>query len=250
SNSHVSEEEPASDEALLGRTWGFLHDVQIWGVEAQGSGRHTVSDQVHPQQLDRDQGFGDAQGSDQVSDKLFHVVVNGTALLHSRHNGREVIISQHHLCTGVKAFNVFPSPCTLFHSCSRSHGNTNFSFLQGRGVIHTVTNLSLSLQVLHNLALVGRLHTGEEPCTHHSTSLIFSSQVIELTASVGQAFGGLILSENANSAADSLGKPHLIITSDDNDTDTSITASLDRVFHFLTRGIQHANHTDKSHVGL
>ncbi len=33
-----------------------------------------------------------------ISDELLHVVVDGTAFLHGCHYGREVIISQHHLC--------------------------------------------------------------------------------------------------------------------------------------------------------
>ena len=63
SNSHVSEEEPASNETLLGVTWGLGHDLEVQRVESQGGGRESVSDQVDPQQLDRDQGFRDTQGS-------------------------------------------------------------------------------------------------------------------------------------------------------------------------------------------
>lgn len=53
-NSHVSEKQPACDEALFGRARWFLHDVQIWWVESEGGGWHSVSHQVHPQQLDGD----------------------------------------------------------------------------------------------------------------------------------------------------------------------------------------------------
>lgn len=44
SNGQVSEEEPARDERLLGVTGRFVHDVQVWGVEAQGGGRQTIGD--------------------------------------------------------------------------------------------------------------------------------------------------------------------------------------------------------------
>lgn len=64
-NSHVSEEQPARDQGLLGGAWGLAHDVQIRGVEAQGGGGQTVSHQVDPQQLDGDQGLGQTQGSSQ-----------------------------------------------------------------------------------------------------------------------------------------------------------------------------------------
>jgi hypothetical protein len=41
-------------------------------------------------------------GRDQITDKLFHVVVDGSAFLYSGNNGREVVISQYHLYTGIK----------------------------------------------------------------------------------------------------------------------------------------------------
>ena len=65
SDGHVAEEEPAGDEALPGVAWGLLHDVQVRGVEAQGSGWETVSHQVDPQQLYRDQSLRDAQSGRQ-----------------------------------------------------------------------------------------------------------------------------------------------------------------------------------------
>lgn len=36
-------------------------------------------------------------GGDEVANKLLHVVVNGSALLNSRHNAGEVVIGQDHL---------------------------------------------------------------------------------------------------------------------------------------------------------
>ena len=39
SNSQISEEEPATDEGLSRVSGSFLHNVQVWGVEAQGCGR-------------------------------------------------------------------------------------------------------------------------------------------------------------------------------------------------------------------
>lgn len=68
-NSHVSEEQPARDQRLLGGTWGLAHDVKIRGVEAQSSSRQTVSHQVDPQQLDGDQSLGQTQGSSQEDTK-------------------------------------------------------------------------------------------------------------------------------------------------------------------------------------
>lgn len=80
-------------------------------------------------------------GGDEVPDELLHVVVDGSAFLNSCYNGREVVISQDHLSG------------RLGHSCSGSHGNTNLSLLQCRGVIHSVTSLhqiNYLVMVLHH----------------------------------------------------------------------------------------------------
>lgn len=61
-NCHVAEEEPATDEGLLGAPGGPVHDVQVRWVEAQGCGREPISYQVHPQQLHGDQGLRQPQG--------------------------------------------------------------------------------------------------------------------------------------------------------------------------------------------
>ena len=37
-------------------------------------------------------------GRDEVTDELFSVIVNGSSLLHSCHDGRKVVICQHHFC--------------------------------------------------------------------------------------------------------------------------------------------------------
>lgn len=49
--------------------------------------------------------------------------------LNSSDNGREVVVSKHHLSGGFS------------DSGTGAHGNTNFGLLQGGGVIHTVTSL-------------------------------------------------------------------------------------------------------------
>ena len=61
SNSHVSEEQPTSDETFLRITWWLLHNVKVRWVEAESCCRETVSDQVDPQQLYWDQSFWDTK---------------------------------------------------------------------------------------------------------------------------------------------------------------------------------------------
>lgn len=71
---HVTEEEPASDQALRGATWRLVHDVQVGGVEAEGSGGQTVSNQVDPEELHGDQSFGQAEGSSQENTHNLQIV--------------------------------------------------------------------------------------------------------------------------------------------------------------------------------
>ena len=69
-------------------------------------------------------------GGDEVADELLHVVVDGSALLNSRHNGREVVVSQDHLRG------------RLGNGSARAHGDANLRFLQSGGIIHSVPGLS------------------------------------------------------------------------------------------------------------
>lgn len=62
---HVAEEEPATDEGLLGAPGRPVHDVQVRRIKAQGCGREPVSHQVHPQELHGDQGLRQSQGGGQ-----------------------------------------------------------------------------------------------------------------------------------------------------------------------------------------
>lgn len=50
-------------------------------------------------------------GGDEVSDELFHVVVDSTAFLYRGHNGGEVIVSQHHLYGSVKDSIIITTFC-------------------------------------------------------------------------------------------------------------------------------------------
>lgn len=152
-------------------------------------------------------------GGNQITDKLLHVVVNGTAFFNGSDNGGEVVISQHHLGSG------------FGDSGTGTHGDTNLSLLQGRGVVHTITshgrNLIHALQVFNDLGLVSRLHTGEETGSAASFALFILGQIIEFATRIGKAFGGFFFSENTNSSANSFGSG-FVITSNDDDADTSL----------------------------
>merc|ERR1719153_703269 len=92
-------------------------------------------------------------GGNQVADELLHVGIDSTALLNGSDDGGEVVVSKNHLRG------------RLGDSGSTAHGNTDLGLLQGRGVVDTVSShsgdLVHALQVLDNLGLVERLHSGK-----------------------------------------------------------------------------------------
>lgn len=61
SNGQVSEEEPARDERLLWVAGRFVHDVQVWGVKAKGSGRQAIGHKINPQKLHWNQSLRETQ---------------------------------------------------------------------------------------------------------------------------------------------------------------------------------------------
>lgn len=61
----LPEEQPSRDETLISLAGGLVHDVEVRGVEAKGSGGQTVSDQVDPQKLDGDQSLRETQSGSQ-----------------------------------------------------------------------------------------------------------------------------------------------------------------------------------------
>ena len=65
SDCHVAEEEPASYETFLGVARSLLHNVKVRWIEAEGGGGQAVGDEVHPQQLYRDQSLRHAESGRQ-----------------------------------------------------------------------------------------------------------------------------------------------------------------------------------------
>ena len=253
-NDHVSEEQPGSDEGLVGSPGWFVHDVEVGGVEGESSGGQAVSDEVHPQQLDGDQSLGEAEsggqentdnladvGGDQVTDELLHVGVDGAALLHSGHDGGEVVVGQDHLGGG------------LGHGSSGAHGDTDLGSLQGGGVVDTVSShggdLLHLLEILNNLRLVERLHTGKHPGLSTGSLLFSRAQIVELTAREGQAFSALVLSEDSNPLADCLSGV-LVVAGDHDHSDSGLLAEDNGGSDLHPRWVQHADDAAEGEVHL
>ena len=79
--------------------------------------------------------------------------------------------------------------------------------------------------------------------------LFRGGKVIELSTRVSHALGTLLLGEDTNTAADSLGGV-LVITSDHDDSDTGLLAGGDGGLDLNSGGIQHTNNTNEGKVDL
>ena len=252
SNNHVSEEEPAADKRVVTLSRRTVHDIVILGVEAERSSGKTVGDQVDPKKLDGNQSLGHADGSseedrdnlanvrrDQVADELLSVVVNAATLLDGRLDRGEVVIGKNHVGGELSDIS------------TGTHGDTDVTLLERRSVVHTVTshgnNLTSGLQKIDKLALVSRLSTGEERSGAGSLELISFTKSIELTTSVALAGEIFIGTKDTNLSADSLGSV-LVVTGDDDDTNTSVAALDDAVCDLRTGRVEHTNKTEKSHA--
>lgn len=67
---------------------------------------------------------------------------------------------------------------------------------------HHGGNLIMTLQELHNLGLMGWLHTGKAAGSAHGLSLFVAGQIVKLTSCVGLVGHILILREDSNTTAD------------------------------------------------
>merc|ERR1719305_184014 len=209
----------SGDDRLVAATGRLVHDVKIRGVEGEGGGGQTVSDKVHPEQLDGNESFGEAKGSGD--------------------NGGEVVVSEDHLRGG------------LGNSSAAAHGNTNLGLLQGGSVVDTITghgsDLVHALQVLDNLGFVEGFHSGEHARILASHLLLRRREVIELSTREGITLGPLLLSEDSNSPANGSGGI-LVVSSDHDDTDASLLAELDGGSDLHPWGVKHADDSNEGEV--
>ncbi|RUS26263.1 hypothetical protein BC938DRAFT_471005 [Jimgerdemannia flammicorona] len=141
-DNHVPKEQPPADNGLLRVARGPPHDIVIGGVKSEGGGRQAVRDEVDPEELYGDEGFGHAEddgkedgdnfanvGADQIADELLGVVVDGSALLYCLLDRRKVVVGQDHVCS------------ELSNIRAGAHGDTNISHAERRGVVDTVAGL-------------------------------------------------------------------------------------------------------------
>merc|ERR1719494_1219229 len=163
------------------------------------------------------------------------------ALLNGSDDGGEVVVGKNHLRG------------RLGDSGSTAHGNTDLSLLQGRGVVDSVSShsgdLVHALQVLDNLGLVERLHSGEHARVLATHLLLGGGEVVELSAREGVALSPLLLGEDADPPADR-GGGVFVVSGDHDDTDASLLAELDGGGNLHPWRVKHADDTDEGEVDL
>mmetsp|Transcript_31498 Transcript_31498/g.100343 ORF Transcript_31498/g.100343 Transcript_31498/m.100343 type:complete len:747 (+) Transcript_31498:177-2417(+) len=260
---HVAEEDPAGDQVVVLASRRLLHHVQIGRVEAESRGRQAIGHEVDPEQLHRGQALGAAKrgreedgghlanvGGDQVPDEGLHVVVDGPALFHGVHDGREVIVGEHHV-RGL-----------LGHLGARdAHGNADVGLLQRGGVVDAVAghggDLAETLQDLHNHLLVLGLGAREHGALHltlvhdalEHLGLLLVGHFLELLAREGlpAVVGGV--GEDAEVRGDGLGGD-LIVAGDHDDADPRDAAVLNGLLALGAGGVDDADHADEGELHL
>ena len=117
-------------------------------------------------------------GRDQVSDELFHVVVDGSTFTDGGDDGGEVIVGENHIGSG------------FGDGGTGTHGNTDFGFFQGWGVVDTITShggdITVGLEVTDDFGFVGWFDSGEKSGVQASLELLVLVQVVEFSAGLNR----------------------------------------------------------------
>lgn len=106
-----------------------------------------------------------------------------------------------------------------------------------------------ALQIFHNLGLVGRLHAGEAACVRDGVPLGLGGQLVKLPSREGHELHVVVLSQDADAAADGHGRA-LVVARDHDDSDARLAAQHDGRRHFLSGRVQHAHAAHEGEVGL
>ena len=253
-SNQVSQKSVTRDNRFVLGARVLFHNTVFGRVETEGNSGEPISHKVHPQQLDREENLGKSPhggdkdsndfpnvGTDKVTDKLLGVIVDAAALLNGRDNGREVIISEDHLGRA------------LGHRGTGTHSQPNVSRLQSGGIVHTVSghgnDFVLSFQAPHQLLLVDGLDTGEKTGLLDGIELLLVGHELELVTGEGLALDIFILSKDTDLTADS-GSSIDIVTSDNDNINSSLVALLDSVGDLSTGRVQDTNNTNEGHVRL
>mmetsp|Transcript_5950 Transcript_5950/g.9245 ORF Transcript_5950/g.9245 Transcript_5950/m.9245 type:complete len:367 (-) Transcript_5950:1975-3075(-) len=249
---HIAEQRVSANNWFITWTWIFLHNTIFWAIKAKRNSWETICNQIDPKQLDRQQHFRQAKdscdenchhltnvGRNQITDKLLCVIVNVTTFFNRFNNCGKVVISQHHLGS------------TFGNSSTCTHCNTNIGLLECRCIVNTISshcnNRLVHVKRLHHLLFVNWLHTCKKSGSFHDFSTLLQREFFELSTSKCFTSDIFVISKNTNLTADCSRRLN-VITSDDNDTNTSTTALFNGTFNLCTRRINDTTYTNKNSV--
>eukprot|EP00825_Cyclidium_porcatum_P005016 TRINITY_DN12395_c0_g1_i1.p2 TRINITY_DN12395_c0_g1~~TRINITY_DN12395_c0_g1_i1.p2 ORF type:complete len:547 (+),score=68.21 TRINITY_DN12395_c0_g1_i1:2-1642(+) len=243
---------PAAGEEALARVAGLaLHGVRVAGVDAQGKGRQDIGHEVHPEDVDGQEGRlpahedGAEDGEDlarvarqQEEDGLPDVVVDVAALGDGRGDGLEVVVHEDHVGRA------------LGHVGSGyAHGHADIGRLEARRVVHAVArhghDVAVGLEGLHDAHLVLGRDPREDADLADSFRELPWLHGVEVDARehlVGRARYAELLGDGEGRVA--------VVARDHHGRDARFPAARDRVLHLEPRRVDHAHEAEEDEVAL
>mmetsp|Transcript_61664 Transcript_61664/g.161995 ORF Transcript_61664/g.161995 Transcript_61664/m.161995 type:complete len:634 (-) Transcript_61664:1176-3077(-) len=255
---HVAEEDPTRDEIVILAPGRLGHHVEVGWVKAERGRREAVGHQIHPEQLNRREALGNAQGGreedgrhladvggDQVADEGLHVVVDGAPLLDGGDDRREVVVGEDHVGRLLGDFRA-----------RDAHRDADVGLLQCRRVVDAVAShrgdLAERPQQPHDLLLVLRLRAREHRTlgvairqdAREHLSLLGVGHLLKLFAGEGLPAQVLWNGQDAEVRGDGLGRG-LVVARDHDDADAGDAAVRDGLLALRARGVDDPDHAEE-----
>ena len=238
---------PRAKMLSSGGRGGPGHDVALGRLLGQGKAGQAVGDEVHPEDVDRQQRHGHAQerreehhpdlagvAGQGVPDELADVVVDPPALAHSGDDGREPVVEQDHvrgLAGDVRA--------------PFAHGDADLGLPQRGGVVDPVAGhrhaLAAGLQGAHDPDLLLGIHPRVHP---HAADCVGEGSVVHLAQGRSGQHRGLGGPEDAHSTGDRSSGGG-VVAGDHRGGDARRAALGHGCRRLWTRRVDHADHAQQ-----
>mmetsp|Transcript_18189 Transcript_18189/g.63927 ORF Transcript_18189/g.63927 Transcript_18189/m.63927 type:complete len:865 (-) Transcript_18189:138-2732(-) len=247
---------PAKHNRLRARPRALFQNGRLPRLHAECNGGRQVGDQNEKEDLKRRSHDGDARhdAKEDLQDlgdvhrhdeghKFLNARVDGATLLHGCNDGAEVVVREDHV----------GSP--LGHlSTLDAHGYSDVGLVQCRRIVHAVAShgrdLTLALQRLHDLKLVFRPRSSEDPHCGCQTVHLAMRQVVVVRAQASTIHRRhvlvVFLLEYVHIACDR-NRGLQVVASDHDDTDACTTSKQHRLRNTIPIRIDRSHHADKPH---
>ena len=234
-----------------------MHHVVLRWFDTEAQPQQSISHQVEPQQLQREQrhglghratqqdernrpqqhdgDFSDVTGDGEL-DEAAQVVVDHPAFLDGRDDGGEVIVAQHHVRGLLRDIGA-----------GDTHRHADIGLLQRGRVVDAITrhrdHLALSLQRTHDAELVFRRDAGEHGHAAHRLPPLRVGQPVEFRS--GEDRIGTEAQFTGNHR-----RRERMVTRDHHRANAGGDAPGDGILHLRTWRIDDANHADENQILL